>query len=76
MELKSSRDSVAPEKMTGIERLKRNEPPFFKKTSIAGSKEDQFNACKSILEVVEDPAVVLKRTDFVKAKGSLDKGMS
>ena len=53
--------------MTGIERFKRNDPPFFKKSS----NEDQFTAGKSILEVVEDPATTLERTDFVKAKESL-----
>ena len=72
LELKSSTDSVGPEKVTGInfERLKRKEPPFFKNTS----KENQFNACKSILEVVEDSATTLVRTDKseVKAKESLD----
>ena len=77
LELKSSTDSVGPEKVTGInfaERLNRKEPPFFKNTS----KENQFNVCKSILEVVEDSAITLVRTDKgeVKAKESLDSSFA
>ena len=53
--------------MTGIERFKRNEPPFFKKSS----NDDQFTPGKSILEVVEDPDIALERIDLAKAKESL-----
>ena len=54
--------------MTGIERFKTNDPSFFKKSS----NKDQFLAGKSILEVLEDPAIfALECTNFVKAKESL-----
>ena len=58
---------LPPRTLTGIERFKRNDPSFFK----TSSNEDRFTACKSILEVADDPSIALERTDFVKAKESL-----